>query len=111
MPDNKKEIKKALDGLDDEVIALVSGFVKRRRAHYEKAAQSLHDDLKKDTQRYAEMLSDEKISKQDFEFLLQGRAAQLKVELLAEMSMSKAKFEDIAGAVIKLTAKTVFAMI
>ena len=110
MPD-KKEIQKILDGLDEEVISLVSDFVKRRRAHYEKAVKSLHDDLKKDTRRYAEMLSEEKISREDFEFLLQGRAAQLKVELLAEVSLSKAKFEDIIAAVIKLTAKTVFAMI
>ncbi len=111
MPDKKKDIQKALDNLDDQVIELVSTFVKRRRAHYEQAAQSLHNDLKKDTQRYAEMLSDEKISREDFEFLIQGRAAQLKIELLAEVSMSKAKFEDIAGAIIKLTANTVFSMI
>ncbi len=110
MPD-KKEIQKALDGLDDQVITLVSDFVKRRRAHYEQAAKSLHDQLKKDTRRYAELLADEKISREDFEFLLQGRATQLKIELLAELAISKAKFEDIAVAILKLTIQTVFALI
>ncbi|MCY7330099.1 MAG: hypothetical protein LH618_16225 [Saprospiraceae bacterium] len=108
MPDKKKDIKVALDDLDNQVISLVGNFVKRRKAHYEKAAQMLHQNLKKDTQRYAGMLSDKKISREDFEFLLQGRAAQMKIELLAELSMSKAKFDDIAMAVLKLTANTVF---
>ena len=110
MPD-KKEIQKALDSLDDQVITLVSDFVKRRRAHYEQAAKSLHEQLKADTRRYAELLADEKISREDFEFLLQGRATQLKIELLAELAISKAKFEDIAVAILKLTIKTVFSLI
>ncbi len=104
MPDKKKDIQNALDDLDDQVVSLVSDFVKRRKAHYEKAAKALHTNLKKDTRRYAEMLADKKISKEDFELLLQGRAAQLKIELLSEMSMSKAKFEDIAVAVLKMAA-------
>lgn len=111
MPDKKKDIQDALDGLDDQVVSMVGDFVKRRRAHYEQAAKRLHNDLKKDTRRYAEMLADKKISKEDFEFLLQGRAAQIKIELNAEISMSKAKFEDIALAVLKITIKTVFAII
>ena len=110
MPNKGNDIQQALDGLDEQVVAMVGDFVKRRKSHYEQAAKSLHDTLKKDTLRYGKMLADEKISKQDFEFLLLGRAAQLKIELLGEISMSKAKFEDIAGAVLKLTINTVIAM-
>ncbi|MEO6037403.1 MAG: hypothetical protein ABIQ93_03250 [Saprospiraceae bacterium] len=111
MPNLGKDIQKALDGLDDQVVSIVGDFVKRRKAHYEQAAKSLHDNLKKDGRRYAEMLSDKKISNEDFEFLLRGRAAQLKIELLSEISVSKAKFEDIAGAILKLTIKTLLAVI
>ena len=111
MPNKGNDIQNALDGLDDQVVALVGNFVKRRKAHYEKAAKSLHNNLKKDTKRYTEMLVDKKISKEDFEFLLRGRASQLKIELLSEMSMSKAKFEDIALAVLNITIKTVFTII
>ncbi|MEO6758942.1 MAG: hypothetical protein ABIO24_05765 [Saprospiraceae bacterium] len=111
MPNKGKDIQKALDGLDDQVVQLVGDFVKRRKAHYEQAAKSLHNDLKKDTQRYAEMLADGKINREDFEFLLQGRMAQLKIELLTEVSLSRAKFEEIAGAVLKLTIRAVIAVV
>lgn len=104
-------IEDALDGLDDQVVGLVSGFVKRRREHYEQAAKKLHQNLKKDAKRYAEMLADKKINKEDFESLMKSRAAQLKIELLAEISMSKAKFDEIAGEVLKLTIKTLLVVI
>ena len=110
MPD-KKEIQKALDRLDEQVTALVADFVKKRRAHYEEAAQKLHTELKQDTQRYAVLLMNEQISKADFEFLLQGRATQLKIELLAELAVTKRKFEAIFTAILKLTVKTIFDLI
>jgi predicted GIY-YIG superfamily endonuclease len=111
MPDKSKSIEQALDGLDDQIVGIVGDFVRRRRKHYEEAATKFHQNLKKDAKRYAEMLADKKISQEDFEMLLKGRAAQLKIELLAEMSISKAKFEDIAGDVLKLTVKTLLLII
>lgn len=104
-------IEDALDGLDNQIGGLVSNFVKRRREHYEEAAAKLHKNLKKDAKRYAEMLADKKISKEDFEMLMKARASQLKIELLAEISMSKAKFDEIAGEVLKLTIKTLLVVI
>jgi hypothetical protein len=111
MPDKSLQIKEALDGLDDQVVGLVGDFVRRRKQHYEEAAKRLHASLKKDAKRYAEMLADKKIKQDDFEMLLKGRAAQLKIELLSEFSISKAKFEDIAGEVLKLTFKTLLLVI
>ncbi len=67
--------------------------------------------MNKEAKRYAEMLSDKKINKEDFEMLLKARAAQLKIELLGEISMSKAKFDEIAGEVLKLTIKTLLVVI
>lgn len=111
MPDKSKTIQDALDGLDNQVVDLVSNFVKRRRSHYEEAAKRLHNNLKKDAKRYAEMLADKKIKEEDFEFLMKGRYAQMKIELLSELSISKAKFDDIAGDVLKLTLKTLLLVI
>lgn len=111
MADKLSKIQEALDGLDDQVVGLVGDFVRRRKKHYEDAAKRLHNNLKKDAKRYAEMLADKKISKEDFEMLLKGRAAQLKIELLSELSISKAKFEDIAGEVLKLTIKTLLVIL
>lgn len=111
MPDKSQSIQEALDGLDNQVVDLVGNFVKRRRQHYEEAAAKLHKNLKKDARRYAEMLADKKIKQEDFEFLMKGRWAQLKIELLSEMSISKAKFEDIAADVLKLTIKTLLIVI
>ncbi|HRI60377.1 MAG TPA: hypothetical protein PK228_11655 [Saprospiraceae bacterium] len=111
MPEKSSTIQEALDGLDDQVIGLVSSFVKRRRQHYEEAAALLHKSLKKDAKRYAEMLADKKIKQDDFEMLIKGRWAQLKIELLSELSISKAKFEDIAGEILKLTVKTLLVVI
>ena len=111
MPGKGQEIQDALDGLDEQVTTLVSDFVRRRRKHYEEAAKKLHTSLKKDVKRYAEMLDDKKINREDFEMLVQGRWAQVKIELLSEMSVSKAKFEDIAGEILKITFKTVMVII
>ena len=65
----------------------------------------------KATQRYAEMLADKKINQEDFEMLIKGRWAQLKIELLSELSISKTKFEDIAGDVLKLTVNTLLTVV
>lgn len=111
MPGKSKEIKEALDGLDDQIVDMVGNFVKRRRKHYEDAAKKLHNNLKKDAGRYAEMLADKKINNDDFDMLMKGRWAQLKIELLAEVSVSKAKFEDIALDILKLTIKTLLVVV
>ena len=97
--------------MDDQIVGVVGNFVKRRKEHYEAAAKKLHQSLKKDAKRYAEMLADKKIDKEDFELLIKGRWTQLKIELLSELSISKAKFEDIAGEVLKITFKVLFAVI
>ena len=103
MPDKQKEIDKSLDGLDNQIVDIVGKFIKRRKEHYEKAAKKLHAELKKDTKRYAGLLADGKILENDFETLVKGRWAQLKIELLSETAISKKKFEDIAGEVLKVT--------
>jgi outer membrane receptor for ferric coprogen and ferric-rhodotorulic acid len=107
MPDKQTSIDKGLDNLDNQIADLVGKFIKRRKEHYEKAALKLHTQLKKDTKRYAALLADGKIKKDDFELLVRGRWAQLKIELLTETAVSKRKFEDIAGEVLKVTVNTV----
>ncbi len=111
MPDKETKIKEALDGLDDQVVGIVGNFVKRRREHYEEAAKKLHESLKKDAKRYANMLADKKIDQEDFEMLMKGRWAQLKIELLSEASISKNKFDGIAGDLLKLTVNTVLTVV
>ena len=83
----------------------------RRRKHYEEAASKLHNSMKKDASRYTEMLADKKIKQDDYEMLMQGRWGQLKIELLSEAAVSKAKFEDIAVDILKLTVKTLLIVI
>ncbi len=111
MPDKQVKIKQALDGLDEQVIGIVGNFVKRRRQDYEAAAKKLHENLKKDAARYAEKLADKKIDAEDFDMLMQGRMAQLKIELLSEVSISKSKFDGIAGDLLKLTVNTVLTVV
>ena len=107
MPDKQTNIEKGLDHLDDQIVGLVGKHVKRNKERYEKLAKKLQAELKKDTKRYAKLLADEKIETSDFEMLVRGRWAQLKIELLAEASISKSKFEGIAGDVLALTLDTV----
>jgi len=111
MTDKQKNINNGLDGLDDQIVAIVNQFIKRRKQHYEAVAQKLYAELKEDTKRYGGLLADEKIKTEDFELLVKGRWAQLKIELLAEAAVSKKKFEDIAVAVLKLTIRTVMALV
>ena len=107
MPDKQKDIEKGLDNLDDQIVGLVGKHVKRNKERYEKLAKKLQAELKKDTKRYAKLLADEKIEPSDFEMLVRGRWAQLKIELLTEASISKSKFEGIAAVVLSLTLNTV----
>lgn len=111
MPGKSEKIKEALDGLDDQVVDIVGTFIKRRRKHYEEATKKLHANLKKDANRYAELLADKKISQEDFEALMQSRWAQLKIQVLSEMSISKAKFDGVAGDVLKLTVNTLLVVV
>jgi len=107
MPDKQTNIEKGLDHLDDQIVGLVGKHVKRNKERYENVAKALQTELKKDTKRYAKLLADEMIEPGDFEMLVRGRWAQLKIELLAEVSISKSKFEGIARDVLVLTLDTV----
>jgi capsid protein len=99
-------VKQALDNLDNQVVDMVGTFIKRRKKHYEEAALKLHQNLKNDVARYTEMAADRKITGEDLELLVKGRWAQLKIELLEEVSISKVKFEDVAVDVLKIALKT-----
>ena len=111
MPKKEKEIQKALDGVDSQIKDLVSNFVKLRKKHYEELTRKLHTGLEADARRYAELFAEEKISKSDFELLLKGRWAQLKIELMTEMSGSKRKFEGIATDLLRVTTHALIAAI
>jgi NADH dehydrogenase/NADH:ubiquinone oxidoreductase subunit G len=103
MPNN---VKQKLDGLDDELITLVGTHVRRRKAEYEKAAILLKNKLRDDVVRYTEMLDERKINKADYELLIKGRYGQLKIELLEQLSVSRAKFDLITADVVRLVVKT-----
>ena len=103
MPEKKKDITQ----LDNQIAELVGKHIKRNRERYEKVAQKLRTELEKDTRRYAKLLADGKIDTSDFDMLVKGRWGQLKIELLAETSISKSKFDGIAADVLNLTVSTV----
>ncbi|MCC6460347.1 MAG: hypothetical protein IT260_07735 [Saprospiraceae bacterium] len=106
-----KKVEELIAGLDDQVIDVVGQFVKRRKAAYEQAAIKLKNDLRDDVVRYSELLEKKKISTEDFEFLVRGRSAQLKIELLEHISVSKAKFDLVTEDVIKLVLRTTIAVV
>jgi maleate cis-trans isomerase len=107
MPVKQHNVDKNLDDLDDQIVGLVGKHVKRNKARYEKVAKELQAALTKDTKRYAKLLTDEKIDVVDFELLVKGRWAQIKIELLAEASISKSIFQKIAKDVLASTLDTV----
>lgn len=107
----KQDIEKAINGLDDQIVDIVGQFVKRRKAAYEEAAIKLKEKLRTDVARYAELLDDKKISAEDFDHLVRGRAAQLKIEVLAEASISKAKFDLVSNEVVGVLIKTAITVI
>jgi hypothetical protein len=111
MPDFKKDLAKALNGLDQQVIDMVGDFITRRKKHYEQAAAKLHTELKADVERYGLMLLEGNITKDEFEMLVNSRTGLLKIQILEEMAVSKAKFEEIALEVAKLAIKAVFLLL
>jgi formate-dependent nitrite reductase cytochrome c552 subunit len=96
----------ALDELDDQIIDLVGNHVRRRKAEYEKVAIKLKNKLRDDVVRYSEALDARKINREDYEMLIRGRYAQLKIELLEQASVSRAKFDLITSDVVRLVIKT-----
>ena len=106
MPDNSSNIKPSFDQLDNQIVDMVGEYVKRRRAHYEAAAKKLHEELKKDAIRYTKIAAEGTITADDLEFLIKGRWAVLKIEMLSEASLARNKAEGIAGDVLKLTIGT-----
>lgn len=101
----ESDIHTVLDQLDDQVVLLVKDFVKRRRSEYEAAAIKLKEDLRADVIKYTKLLDEKKINLEDYEFLIKGRAAQVKIEILAESSISKSKFNLLSDEMISLMLK------
>lgn len=111
MPDFKKDISKALNGLDTQIVDMVSEFVKRRRKHYEEAAAKLYQELKVDVERYGVILLEGNITKDEFEMLVKSRTGLLKIQIQEEIAVSKAKFEEIAIEVAKIAIKAVILLL
>lgn len=111
MSRHSDKIKQVIGNVDDEVVNIVSQFVKRRRGEYEKAARDLRQGVESDIVRYSEMLADQKITKEDYEFLLRGRYAQMKIELLEQLSLSKSRFDDIVEQLLRFTLRTAFSLL
>lgn len=110
-PKHSDKIKSLLSTVDDEIVSIVNDFVKRRRDDYTQAARTLKSGLEEDLVRYSEMLADQKITRDDYEFLLRGRYAQMKIELLEQVSLSKARFDGITEQLLRFTLKTAFALL
>ena len=102
----KKDVDQIINGLDDKIVDIVGQFVKRRRDSYEKAAKQLKESLRADVKRYAELLENDKISGEDFEHLVRGRSAQLKIEVLAEASINKSKFDLVSNQLVGVLIKS-----
>jgi hypothetical protein len=111
MSRHSNKVTQILSSMDDEIVNIVSQFVKRRRGEYEKAARDLKTGVETDIVRYSEMLAEQTITKEDYEFLLRGRYAQMKIELLEQVSLSKSRFDDITEQLLRFTLKTAFSLL
>lgn len=107
----KKDVEKVINGLDDKIIDIVGNFVKRRKSQYEEAAKTLKNKMRDDVVRYADLLDAKKISAEDFDHLVKGRASQLKIEVLAEVSVSKSKFDLVTNELVGVLIKSTIAVI
>ncbi len=107
----KKDVEKALANLDDQVLDIVGNFVKRRKKAYEKAAIELKNGMRDDVIRYSELLESRKISEEDFEFLVRGRGELVKIELLEQAAISKAKFDLVSEDVVRLLLRTAITVV
>lgn len=107
----RQDIEKVINDLDDQLLGIAKTFVKRRLDAYETALKKLKDEMKDDTVRYGELLENKKISAEDFDFLMKGRAAQLKIEVLEHASLSKAKFNLMSDEMLRLLIRTAITVI
>jgi hypothetical protein len=107
----KKDIENIIAGLDNQIVDIVGTFLKRRKQAYEKAAIRLKNDLRDDVVRYGELLEKQKISAEDFEFLVRGRSQLVKIQLLEQVSVSKSKFDLVSEDVVKLVLHSTISVI
>lgn len=107
----KKDVEKVINSVDDQLADIAKNFVKRRRDAYETALKSLKEKMKADTIRYAELLDEGKISVEDFDLLIKGRAAQLKIEVLEQSSITKSKFDLMSAEMTRVLIKSTIEVI
>jgi hypothetical protein len=111
MPLKDDKILQVWNTISSDIKQLVAEVVKSRRAYYERLVRDLHEQMQGDAVRYTRLLSDGDLTKDDYELLMQSRFAQLKIELLAEASISKSKFDEIAGKVLRIGMTALLALI
>lgn len=107
----KKNIDEVVNDASADVSGVVNEFVRRRRQQYEDAANRLREGMREDLKRFSSLLEDGKITAADFEHLARGRAAQLKIELLSEFSISKGKFDSVSDKLVGILIKSIFSAI
>lgn len=111
MPDFKNKIQTSLKGAESEVIQLVGETIKRRRKDYEEAAKRFYSEMKGDLERFGVMLLEGQISKDEFELLSMNRAELVKVQVLEQSAVAKARFEALSLQIAKIGIKAVFALL
>ncbi|MFN4081548.1 MAG: hypothetical protein ACK4NS_11665 [Saprospiraceae bacterium] len=111
MPDFKNKIRSTLDGVETEVITLVGDTIKRRRREYEDAAKRFYSEMKADLERFGVMLLEGQISRDEFELLSMNRAELVKVQVLEQTAVAKARFEALSMQIAKIGIKAVFALL
>lgn len=111
MPDFKSKLKTTLDGVEDEVVSLVSDTIKRRRREYEDAAKRFYSEMKTDLERFGIMLLEGQLTKDEFELLSMNRAELVKVQVLEQSAVAKTRFEALSLQIAKIGIKAVFALL
>ena len=100
-----------LAGLDEEIADIIGRSVKRRRAHYEKTLERLTAAMQADAERYIGLLAGELLTVDEFDHLIRGRWAQLRIELLAEVAITRSKFEQVTNQVLGAVIRRVLDLI
>lgn len=111
MPIKDDKILQVWNAVSTDIRQLVAEVVKSRRAYYERLVRDLHAQMEGDALRYTRLLADGDLTKDDYELLMQSRFGQLKIELLAEASISKSKFDELAGKVLRVAMTALLALI
>jgi hypothetical protein len=109
MPDI--DFKQMIDKLKDEVIDLALSSFEKYKNEAKSDALKLLDELKGNLETWTLQLSEGKLSKTDFDFLVLGQKELIEMDALKQAGLALIKADEFKSSLLKLVTSTILGLL